>query len=384
MLFTNYGKEVDMQIYIYSTEEITKDNLDFLNFNQLIYFDEVDKIKNHFSEEWLPILLIWSQPSDEIVKELEQLKWYKRLVRMGIRYKTQDSLYLENTNKYEIFKQLSIQYKRDINQTYLKLIKELILDESDYQYLSTYYEGMEIKDFNMKVNKRQNSQFTGMIALVGQQRISKKMIQEMTSRVSGRTLLIDGNLLAPSLDEIYGIHQMETGIRSHLTGIDNTGINVALDTILKGIDIKSSIDQLVKRVSPKLDLMLGNYNIYNYEHYDVGTIKRLLLNLQQLYECVVVVVSGFPYDEMTMLTLHMSSVNIFTTSGSLAETRHLFQFINLLEAKQGIVKSKNKILLKKTNKLIDLKSRSVLKFLFKDNFYSSAETIVRKGIGIIN
>ena len=371
-----------MQIYIYSTEVILEEQLDFLDDNTIVCFDEIEKIKDGFSEEWLPILLVWSQPSDETIKSLNQLKWYKILLRMGIRYKRDECLHFDNSNKYEILKRINAQYNIDLKKTYLETIKDFILEKEDYHYLSDYYNENDLKDFKEHKEKRQKGSFSGMLTLVGHQIISKKQVQTIANNINGKTLLIDGNVLTPSLDEVYGISQLETGIKSHLTGIDNTGINVALDSILKGVDIKSCVDLLVKKVSSNLDIMLGNYNIYNYEHYDVNTIKILLSKLQQHYQCVIVVVSGFPYDEITLLSLHMSNTNIFITSGALSETRHLYQFINLLEAKQGIAKSKNKIILNKSRKLKDIKRNTVLKFLFKEHYYSSDEEIVRKGIGI--
>lgn len=372
-----------MQIYIYSTEVIEETHLDFLGNSIIICFNEIEKIKDTFSEEWLPVLILWSQPSNETINVFNRFVWYKKLVRTGIRYNGKDCLYFDSSNKYETFNRLNIQYKIDLKKSYLKTIKELILEKEDHQYLSSFFDEIDVKEFKNVKLKYKKKAYKGMLTLVGNHLISKKLVQMIANNVIGKTLLIDGNILTPTLDEVYSINQLETGIKSHLTGIDNTGFNVALDAILKGIDIKRNMDQLVKKVSTNLDVLLGNYNIYNYEHYDINTVRRLFTNLQQHYECMIVVVSGFPYDEITMLTLHISNANIFVTSGSLSETRHLYQFINLLEAKQGVLKSKNKILLKKTRKLKDIKNNTVLKFLFKENYYSSDKDIFRKGVGII-
>lgn len=383
MVLTYYGKGVGMQIYIYCTEVIGAEHLDFLDMHKIICFDKIDNIIDQISEEWLPVLLVWSQPSTETINVLNRFKWYKKLIRTGIRFINNESLYFDNTNKYEILTRLNVQYNIDLKKSYLITIKDLILESEDHQYLASFYEDVDFKDFKRSREKRHKGSFCGMLTIVGHHKISKKQVQMIANNVNGKTLLIDGNLLLPSLDEVFGISQLETSIKSHLTGIDNTGFNVALDTILKGVDIKSSVDDMVKKVSVNLDVMLGNYNLYNYEHYDINTVKRLLIILQQLYECIVVVASDFPYDEITMLTLHMSCSNIFITSGSLSETRYLYQLINLLEAKQGILRSKNKILLKKTGKLKDIKSNTILKFLFKEHYYNSDEAIFRKGIGRI-
>ena len=209
----------------------------------------------------------------------------------------------------------------------------------------------------------------GMVSLVGNTALGIELVKTYQRFSEHKILLIDGNLLKPTLDVAFNIREIETKVKSHLTGVDNTGINIMLDAIKKSIPIKRIIDQVVYPYTKSLDLLFGNYNYYNYEHYDAETLDLLFSHLKNHYTTIFIILDAQFYDELTLLSLHKSDINVFIGNQNLSDVRFLYNVSNVLEHKQGILKSKNYYVFdkKRGEKAI---GSSVIKTLFKNQVIS--------------
>ena len=170
------------------------------------------------------------------------------------------------------------------------------------------------------------------------------------------------------MDQVFGISNLKTSIKSHLSGIDNTGINIALDTMVKGFDLSQGIYAFTKYGGHNIRVMLGNYNLYNYEHYDEKQVRLLISRLHNHFHTIILSVGDNPYDSLTMLGLHLSGINIIACQKSIADVRFKYSLMEILSVKQGLPQSKNLIMT--YDDLFQGKkvSTTVIKHLFKKNY----------------
>lgn len=315
-----------------------------------------DALISQFNPMDKPILVVISQPSKLLIDEMLSREWHAILCFIGIRQmKTNRSPVHYFENEFEFHRMIETfveSQKNAIKQMYIDQFDDLTVE--DAAYLSKI-SGISItgklfkKDSNKKIKKYEKS---GMITVIGNSELAASIASKVSKKSQRRVLIIDGHLLKPSLDEIYKLKNIQTNIKSHLTGADNTGLNIALDTLTKGLDIGDHLEAITKKISPNLRVLLGNYNFYNYEHYDEKIIKLLLVKLQSHFQFIVLVVSESPYDSLTMQGIHMSSINLFACEKQMQDIRYYYNLMNVLNAKQGISQLKNLVI------SVDSKSQS--------------------------
>ena len=336
-----------------------------------------------------PILVVISQPSKLLIDEMLSREWHAIFCFIGIRQmKTNRSPVHYFENEFEFHRMIETfveSQKSAIKQMYVDQFDDLT--EEDAAYLSKI-SGISIagkllkKDSNKKIKKYEKS---GMITVIGNSELAASIANKVSKKSQRLVLIIDGHLLKPSLDEIYRLKNIQTNIKSHLTGADNTGLNIALDTLTKGIDIGDHLEAITKKVSPNLRVLLGNYNFYNYEHYDEKIIKSLLLKLQSHFQFIVLTVSDSPYDSLTMQGIHMSSINIFACGKQMKDIRYNYNLMKVLNAKQGISQLKNLIVSVDSKSLYHKTQTSVSRNIFGKSYlgqmggnYKNDEKIVDK------
>jgi len=362
-------------IFINTEENNFTDYIDMVS--EYILFTNKAELDHHYNAHEYPILILLSQPSIQVETMMNSFNWHFILSHKGIRNNS-DCLsigaYFETIDEFSIVFELATKKQwLAIKQEYIKTLGKLSDEDLVYLHRMTG-EAIDLskgfKNIKKVLNPKKNQriEMSGTLTVVNSPETALVLADELSILSKGSVIMVDGNLLMPCLDEKIGIKKIQTNIKSHITGIDNTGLNIALDTIAKGLNLSEYIESIVVKKNKNLDLLLGNYNLFNYEHYDDQALKKLLFKLTDLYQFIIISVPLFPYDAMTMLSIHISDINIFGIEKSITDTRYLYQYLNLLNTKQGIPISKNLVVSKVANKRSGNIGDLVLKEVFKDYY----------------
>ena len=321
------------------------------------YYPYMVEIKNAYTlqlafyESHHPILVIISQPTRQFMDTLLAHNWFRIISHIGIRdinHAKLTGVYFEDERAFKLkLDQAIIEQNSEQLQSYINQFEGV--NDDDLCYLETL-SGMTIKrkqkpiKFGKRLTKRKIDMKKGLITVMGSPEIASILAKSITKHTNGKVLVIDGDLMKPSMDQFFGINKVQTSIKSHMTGIDNTGINIALDTMVKGFDLGQGVNTFTKYGGHNIRVMLGNYNLYNYEHYDEKQIKLLISRLHNYFHTIVLSVGENPYDSLTMLGLHMSGINIITCQQSAADIRFKYNLLEILNVKQGLPQGKNLIM----------------------------------------
>ncbi|MBF4695462.1 hypothetical protein [Fusibacter ferrireducens] len=219
---------------------------------------------------------------------------------------------------------------------------------------------------NQRTNSRkvQYKNYKGIIAVYNCPQFAVSLAESFKVK---SLLLMDGNLLKPTLDEYLGINKIETNVESHLTGIDNTGLNIALDSLRKNTKIKHDLKHIVKK-RHHYDVLLGNYNVLNYEHYDTSALNTLVETMANLYGCVIISLGDNLYDYMTLMCLNKSDINIICFQDNKSSVLWTKQMIEILKTKQFIEPVKHHLYKIKTPLRPKMYSESVMTSIFKSQY----------------
>ena len=295
-------------------------------------------------EDQYSILILLSQPDHKMQRKLTKFRWCGVISHIGIRIdesiKTHVNFF-ENEHDFKmLMDQALLKQRKSMVEFYINQLTNI--DDKDLNYLERITGERIIKNHMKKRESfiKKKSQMFGLVTIVGNSEVAASLSQSIAEKASKRALVIDGNLLKPSLDSYYKKNNIRTPIQSHLSGIDNTGINIALDSIAKGVSLEVVLPKIVQRVNKNLDVLLGNYNVYNYEHYGDENINKLIGKICEIYSLVFLIVPENPYDCLTMIGLHQSKFNIFICRESSPEIRYFSNIIQILDEKQCISKSK--------------------------------------------
>lgn len=376
-------------IFINTEENNFTDYIDMVS--EYILFTNKAELDHHYNAREYPILILLSQPSIQVETMMNSFNWHFILSHKGIRNNS-DCLsigaYFETIDEFSIVFELATKKQwLAIKQEYIKTLGKLSDEDLVYLHRMTG-EAIDLskgfKNIKKVLNPKKNQriEMSGTLTVVNSPETALVLADELSILSKGSVIMVDGNLLMPCLDEKIGIKKIQTNIKSHITGIDNTGLNIALDTIAKGLNLSEYIESIVVKKNKNLDLLLGNYNLFNYEHYDDQALKKLLFKLTDLYQFIIISVPLFPYDAMTMLSIHISDINIFGIEKSITDTRYLYQYLNLLNTKQGIPISKNLVVSKVANKrsgnIGDLVLKEVFKGYYVGNLAQKKKQLVKK------
>lgn len=373
-------KEFVVQIFVY-VNDMGNSKIEILEtVKEYIPFKSRSELEFQYNIYEKPILVILSQPSRQFEVELSEFKWHKILSHKGIRInedKLNVSTYFETDYEFvsDIEKAIKSQWI-SIRDNYIQALG--VLDDEDYQYLSKLAgENLNIENRIIKKNEVKGSKnyrsidISGIITLINTVETVISLAEEISKNCKGPILVLDGDLLMPNLDEKLKVRKIHTSIKSHISGLDNTGINIALDTMAKGLNLEDYIDSIIVKKNKKIHVLLGNYNLFNYEHYDDHALKKLLIKLSDMYQVVLISVPLFPYDSMTMLALHISQINIFGIEKTISQTRYMYQYIKLLNTKQGLSVSKNLIVAKDLSHRSHRLGNLVMKDVFGESYLGS-------------
>ena len=358
------------------------DSLQEDNYQKLKgYYPDMVEIKNTYTlqeafyESHHPILVIISQPTKQFMDTLLALNWFRIISYIGIRDVNHSKLtgvYFEDERAFKLKLDQAIDEQNDERlKSYINQFEGL--DAEDHTYLEEI-SGMTLKKKQrmfhsaIRLKKRKLNINKGLITVMGSPEIASAIAKSIAKHTNGKVLVIDGDLLKPSMDQHFGINRLQTSIKSHLTGSDNTGINIALDTMVKGFDLEQGVNAFTKYGGQNIRVLLGNYNLYNYEHYDEKQVKLLISRLYGYFHTIVLSVGENPYDSITMLGLHMSSINIVSCQNSIADIRFKHNLLEVLSVKQGLSQCKNLIMTYDDQGHGKKVGTAVIKYLFRKSY----------------
>lgn len=332
------------------------------------------------NKKWLPIksmdliketsdflLVLIAQPSQSALERMNTLSFKAIFVRYGIRQSIKGAYLFDSEEAlYTEMGRFQKQYEEGLKQAYeTHLLKASALSTEDINYLKQLKGAVEPEAFEETHVKTLN-RVGGLIVVSGSPQFAVALSKGIAKHLKLRTLIVDGNLLKPSLERHFNIQNIYTKVESHLKGIDNTGFNIALDAIGKRASLAASIKAMTHKQNNRLEVLLGNYNLYNYEHYDEKMMEALLDELTRLFDVVVLSVDTLPYDALTLLGLHVSTQNFIVTD-ELSETlRYSKNLIELLETKQRLPRAKIKVICQGKKRSGAFLTASVMKSLYGD------------------
>ncbi len=361
-----------MVLYVYFTENQQHEGEQFREaFPKAIVLERFQKLDSLSKSS---VLVLLSQPSEVFAEEIRKFSFRKVVVHAGIRYKGKNAIYAGHVEEIvKLVKKEFDAYKKHNQDAYQKHIqKQLSLSEEETKYLQDITGNKRAKKNNgfkwFKEKEPPRPSLTGIFTLMGSGKSVADFARIMAKESVHKILLIDGNLLNPSMDVHFGINHLETSIKSHLRGVDNTGFNIAMDAVSKKISFHEMLPQMVKKINNKLDLLLGNYNLYNYEHYDLKVQRKLMETIKEHYSVVLIHVSDMPYDEFALLSYHLSRVNIIICEDSSVSLRYGYNVMEILQAKQQIPAHKFLTVLDAGGKKLPQVGGGVMKEIFEKSY----------------
>ncbi len=362
-------------------------------YNEINWDEKTYRI-NHFDQiplKHYQVIIIMSQLDKDELKWIENHSDFDYLFFVGVR----DYLPGENTKRFANETQLNQHLLWAENRKQKReeswFVSQLpLVDESDQVYLENILLNDTVSGQMPKPKKRlkfslgrKRKSFKGMVTVVSEGNEVVQITEKLRHLVTGKILLIDGDLLKPSLDMYYGISDIESRLDTHLLPLDATGFNVLHDAVHKQMSLDDYIEEIVHPIDNHLHLLLGNYNFYNYEHYHLHYFQVMLDYLKNEYDLVIMKCPYEIYDEWTLLSLILSDMNLFISQNHLADVRYLYQLKSLLEVKQEIPEKKNYFSfhqdkLKRLNLTGKNYSSHALSLLFKKQyggFYSTKQSL---------
>ncbi|MDK2867667.1 MAG: hypothetical protein PWP38_1982 [Clostridiales bacterium] len=228
-----------------------------------------------------------------------------------------------------------------------------------------------------RIDRRTSPCIVGLVGCPDTAAALTKAYQKMSF---DRCLVIDGDLLRPTLDDSFNVRHIETSLKTQLTGRDNTAFNVLVDAQQKGLAVDRMVPLIVHRYSEYLDVLFGNYNPHNYEHYKMESVMSMLDDLKRLYDMIFICLPMNLYDELTLSVLHGCEMSVFMATASRADVRVTLNTLELLENRRGLPASKFYFHFLKGNKkqLWHTTNADVLRALFKKQYLGSRNAVLHQ------
>lgn len=307
----------------------------FNNFPELI-----QSFKTHYnrqSKEQIdsPIfLLLLSQPSEKEIKQIGKMNFYQIFSHPGIHH---DS---EKVDSIEVLRLQIDAAKRehliDIRESYAGQFSGRTEEELRFLEKKT---GIKVEMPDTRQEPEPNSGAGRLVTYRGSSAGFLQTLKLLKGR-NTRILCIDGDLLRPDFENIFRIGSIFARESTHLTGLNNTGINVCIQSLERGMQGDEALRASVKKYKKNVDILLGNYNIYNYEYYERRQLESLLSLALSRYDLVLIRLPMSIYDELGMISVHRASYNIISVEPEKADLRYWNQVVSVFTDKQDISKEK--------------------------------------------
>lgn len=341
----------------------------------------VDSLNEILFETDIEILVLFSEPTPEDLPFIQKMDMSKVFAHDGIHLSCTKFRTKQTLNQLIASAQ---DEKSNLNKKqYFETLKEM--DEEEREYLCNRYQlNLPYPSKNEPLKNELRNYSGKLITYRGGNHLFKTIVNSIAKKNrKHQILLMDGDLLKPSFDEIFRIKNISTKESGYITGRDNTGLNIALDLLNR----KSSIDDILRKTTIKnfgfylrkltgslfrrggISMMLGNYNIYNYENYNLSLLQTLISAMLQRFDFVIVKLSDELHDEFAMSMVHRGDFNIIAVQNYKSEIRYYAQVYEMLVVRQNI--DKNKICVVKGYSFPD----GVFPYLFKSSYRGNAKHI---------
>lgn len=180
-------------------------------------------------------------------------------------------------------------------------------------------------------------------------------------------LLIDGDRLNPTFDYFFNVDKYKNKLYNHMGKISDSGFNIALNAIKKEIMTKEILTKSTIKYLDNLDLLMGNYDLNNYEYYDKNDLIDLIDYANSFYDIVITTVNKHIYDVFTCINFIKSDLILVPLKPSLNKFREFKKYIRYLNKKQNISKEKFKFVAYEYDVTVDL-DVDVIKDLCNKNY----------------
>lgn len=154
-----------------------------------------------------------------------------------------------------------------------------------------------------------------------------------------KILLIDADLLNPTVDLFLNVKRYSDKIENKKTGLE-----LSLDAINRNFLSYEIIESICckRKELPNLSVMTGSYSIDNYEYFSRDSFKELIKICSENYDLTFIIANKFIYDAYTITSLAISCYNILPLHAYLPTIREFNNYLTFLYEKQGIEKEKTK------------------------------------------
>lgn len=340
--------------------------LEALSHYPIISISNHVELEDQYIMDDFPILIVLSQPDLPFVEAVKIRNWSTIIKYVGVRDPLENhcsQFSFENTMEIKTIMKQAVERQQTlrINQ-YNTYMNHFDTDAFNLRQESKGWRAAIRSRFSKLIN------WAGILTMIGDAKAVSQFSTLLSSHIEGRLLIVDANLLKPTLDEFFNIQRLQTNIQSHMVGIDNTGLNIALDAIQKKLPFSTVVKDIVHKKTEKMDVMLGNYNFHNYEHYDNEAIHQLIKQLASHYQILILYVNENPYDCMTLLSLEISKFNIMIKPSQMSEMRYLYHMTQAMEVRRGLNLEKNLVIGYDGEKTKEHLSTTSQKMLFGSQF----------------
>ena len=184
----------------------------------------------------------------------------------------------------------------------------------------------------------------------GKSTIAANLCKVLSQKSDAKILLLDFDTLNGNIDEILQINKVPQNIDMTIDDDKRSGINYAVDLIMKNRFDSNVFDELVIN-SNGFDVLTGNtslhycQNVLKEEYYD-----ELLKCAKEKYDFIIIDTSSNIFLDSTKWALRESSRIIFITEGNFLSLKKMQQFIEIITRIWGVWKHKIEIVVNKKYK----------------------------------
>lgn len=156
-----------------------------------------------------------------------------------------------------------------------------------------------------------------------------------------RILLIDADLLNPTVDLFLNVKRFSDRVEDKKTGLE-----LAIDSINHNFLSYEMIESICckRRELPNLSILTGNYSLANYEYFSTTSFIELIKVCSENYDLTFIIANKFIYDAYTITSLAISDYNILPLHAYLPTIREFNNYLTFLSDKQGIEIDKTKFI----------------------------------------
>ncbi|MBS7526546.1 hypothetical protein KHM83_07650 [Fusibacter paucivorans] len=350
------------------------------------------------SEEALrdqPLCVIISPVTSEEAALVKTMTAVTFFVYLGVQKLNEPSEHIRHFSSLENLQSLMVDYEAawlvSLKTAYLE--EALAFSEKDEAFIREQYDCLNqapLKQTPLKQTKKKKSHWIKkrydkrsspcIVGLIGHPQTASALVKAYQKMSYDHCLIIDGDLLKPTLDDSFNVRQIETSLKTQLTGRDNTAFNVLVDAQQKGLAVERMVPLIVHRYSEHLDVLFGNYNPHNYEHYKIESVMGMVSDLKRLYDVIFICLPMNLYDELTLSVLHECEMSVLMATSNRADVRVILNTLELIENRRGLPTGKFYFYFLKSNQkqLWHSANADVLRALFKKQYLSSKSAVLRQ------